>query len=319
MKVSILKPAAFAALLLIGFTSCKDDDNTTTGNVAFEVTDGPIDDTNIEGVFVTVASVKVDGEQISDFNGKQTIDLMAYQNGQTKTLGGADLAAGVYSDISLVLDYDKDASGNSPGTYVLTKDGVKHALKAGTSASSDIKINAATLDVPSSGDVTAVIDFDLRKSVRYNSGSTTSDYQFVTDSELAASTRLAMKSRSGTIKGQVTDALNLSGDKVVVYVYEKGSFTSAETNPQGSSGIMFKNAVTSAVTDSNGNYNLSYLEAGDYELHYVAYDDTDNNSQLEEKGMLVLTVLNGLNLNAITVGAGATVQLNVTVASILPL
>jgi hypothetical protein len=319
MKVSILKPAAFAALLLIGFTSCKDDDNTTTGNVAFEVTDGPIDDTNIEGVFVTVASVKVDGEQISDFNGKQTIDLMAYQNGQTKTLGGADLAAGVYSDISLVLDYDKDASGNSPGTYVLTKDGVKHALKAGTSASSDIKINAATLDVPSSGDVTAVIDFDLRKSVRYNSGSTTSDYQFVTDSELAASTRLAMKSRSGTIKGQVTDALNLSGDKVVVYVYEKGSFTSAETNPQGSSGIMFKNAVTSAVTDSNGNYNLSYLEAGDYELHYVAYDDTDNNNQLEEKGMLVLTVLNGLNLNAITVGAGATVQLNVTVASILPL
>ena len=319
MKVSILKPAAFAALLLIGFTSCKDDDNTTTGNVAFEVTDGPIDDTNIEGVFVTVASVKVDGQEISDFNGKQTIDLMAYQNGQTKTLGGADLAAGVYSDISLELDYDKDANGNTPGTYVLTKDGVKHALKAGTSASSDIKINAATLDVPSSGDVTAVIDFDLRKSVRYNSGSTTSDYQFVTDSELAASTRLAMKSRSGTIKGQVTDALNLSGDKVVVYVYEKGSFTSAETNPQGSSGIMFKNAVTSAVTDSNGNYNLSYLEAGDYELHYVAYDDTDNNSQLEEKGMLVLTVLNGLNLNAITVGAGATVQLNVTVASILPL
>ncbi|HOY04524.1 MAG TPA: DUF4382 domain-containing protein [Saprospiraceae bacterium] len=319
MKVSIFKSAAFAALLLIGFTSCKDDDNTTTGNVAFEVTDGPIDDTNIEGVFVTVASVKVDGEQISDFNGKQTIDLMAYQNGQTKTLGGADLSAGVYSDIRLVLDYDQDASGNTPGTYVLTKDGVKHALKAGASASSEIKVNAATLDVPSSGDVTAVIDFDLRKSVRYNSGSTTSDYQFVTDSELAASTRLAMKSRSGTIKGQVTDALNLSGDKVVVYVYEKGTFTSAETTPQGSSGVMFKNAVTSAVTDSNGNYNLSYLEAGDYELHYVAYDDTDNNSQLEEKGMLVLTVLNGLNLNAITVGAGATVQLNVTVASILPL
>jgi hypothetical protein len=319
MKVSIFKSAAFAAILLIGFSSCKDDETTTTGNVAFEMTDGPIDDTNIEGVFVTVASVKVNGEEISDFNGKQTIDLMAYQNGQTKTLGGADLAAGVYNDVRLVLDYDQDDDGNSPGTYVLTKDGVKHALKASAGVSNEIKISNGNLDVPSSGDVTAIIDFDLRKSVRYNSGSTTSDYQFVTDSELAASTRLAMKSRSGTIQGKVNDALNLAGDKIVVYAYEKGTFTMAETDPQGASGVMFKNAVTSDIADSNGNYTLSYLESGDYEIHFVAYDDADSNGQMEEKGALILTALDGLNLSAITVNAAATVQLNVTVAGILPL
>ena len=319
MKVSLFMSAAFAAILLIGFSSCKDDDNTTTGNVAFEMTDAPIDDTNIQGVFVTVASVMVDGEEIDDFNGKQTIDLMAYQNGQVKTLGGADLTAGTYTDIRLVLDYDKDASGNSPGTYVLTKDGVKHALKATANASNEVRIDAAALTVPETGNTTAVIDFDLRKSIRYNSGSTTSDYQFVTDSELSTATRLAVKSKSGTIKGQITDATGFSGEKVVVYVYEKGAFNASETNPQGASNIMFKNAVTSAVTDSNGNYTLSFLESGDYELHFVGYEDDDSDGQMEEKGSLVLTVLNGLNLNAVTVSAGATVQLNATVTGILPL
>lgn len=319
MKVSLFMPATFAAALLIGFGSCKEDDNTTTGNVAFEITDGPIDDTNIEGVFVTVASLKVDGEEIDDWNGKQTIDLMDYQNGEVKTLGGADLAAGVYSDVRLVLDYDQDANGNSPGTYVLTKDGVKHALKAGASVSNEIKINGATLSVPESGNTTAVIDFDLRKAVRYNSGSATSDYQFVTDTELAAAARLAMKSNSGTIKGKVTDALNISGDKIVVYAYEKGAYSSSETDPQGTSGIMFKNAVASTVADENGNYTLSFLEAGDYELHFVGYDDSNNDGQLDEKGSLVLTVLNGINLNALTVSAGATLQVNVTATALLPL
>lgn len=319
MKVSLFMSAAFAAILLIGFSSCKDE-NTTTGNVAFEMTDGPIDDTNIEGVFVTVASVKVDGEEIDDFNGKQTIDLMAYQNGEVKKLGGADLAAGTYTDVRLVLDYDQDDDGNSPGTYVLTKDGVKHALKATANASNEIKIDAATLDVPQSGNTTAVIDFDLRKSIRYNnSGSTTSDYQFVTDSELATSARLAMKSNSGTIKGKVTDGLNFAGDKIVVYAYQKGEFGSSETDPQGTSGIMFKNAVSSAVTDANGNYTLAFLESGDYELHFVGYDDDNSDGQLEEKGSLVLTVLNGLNLNSLNVSAGITVQVDVTVTAILPL
>lgn len=318
MKVSLFMPAAFAAILLTGFSSCKDDE-TTNGNVAFEITDAPIDDTNIEAVFITVASVKVDGEEIDDFNGKQTIDLMAYQNGQVKTLGGADLTAGTYNDISLVLDYDKDDDGNSPGVYVLTKDGVKHALKATGNVSNEIKIQAASLVVPQSGNTTAVIDFDLRKSVQYNPGSSTSDYQFATDTELASSTRLVVKSNTGTIKGKVTDALNFAGDKIVVYAYEKGEFNSSDTNPHGTSGIMFHNAVTSAVVDGSGNYTLSFLEAGDYELHFIGYDDGNNDGQLEEKGSLVLTVVNGLNLNALGVSAGATVQVNVTATAILPL
>ena len=51
------------------------------GSVNFEMTDAPIDDANVQGAFVTVASIKVDGENYGGFSGKQTIDLLAYQNG----------------------------------------------------------------------------------------------------------------------------------------------------------------------------------------------------------------------------------------------
>lgn len=317
MKVSMFMSAAFAAILMIGFTSCKKDQDDGSGKVFFEITDAPIDDANIEGVFITVASIKVDGREIDNFSGTQTIDLMAYQNGQVKKLGSDELDIGTYNDISLVLNYDKDDNNVSPGCYVLTKDGVKHPLKVSANDSTEIKITAASFNVRDNEDVTAVIDFDLRKAVRY--GSAPNDYRFVTDTELNAATRLVVRDNAGQVKGNVDDNLGLAGSKIVVYAYQKGAFTNAETDPQGASGIMFKNAVSSAVCDENGNYTLAFLEAGEYDLRFIGYQDANSDGKMEEKGSLVLNILGGLNLNAIVVSAESTVQLNVNVTGILPL
>lgn len=312
--------AFFAAVLTIGFTSCKKDETPSgAGRVSFEITDAPIDDANIQGVFVTAVALKVDGQEIDNFSGKQTIDLKAYQNGQVKSLGNGTLNAGTYTDVRLVLDYETDANGGSPGCYVLTKDGVKHALKASVGAANELKIGAGSLNVTDSGNTTAVIDFDLRKAIKYGNVPATGAYQFVTDAELSAATRLAVKTKTGAIKGQCNDALGLAGSKIVVYAYKKGSFSDVEKQPQGSSGIMFKNAVTSAVCDNNGNYTLSFLEAGEYELYFVGYQDANNDGKMEEKGTLVLDVLGGLSLNAVNVTAEASIQMNVTVTGILPL
>lgn len=320
MKVSLFLSAAFAAILTIGFSNCTKDENPSgTGQVSFEITDAPIDDANIQGVFVTVVAVKVDGQDIDNFSGKQTIDLMAYQNGQVKALGTGTVNAGSHSDVRLVIDYDADANGTSPGCYVLTKDGVKHAVKATAGASNEIKIGTGMLAVADNSSSTAVIDFDLRKAVKYGSTPATSTYEFVTDNELSAATRLAVKGKAGSIQGQCTDPLALAGTKIVAYAYKKGTFTDQEKLPQSSSGIMFKNAVSSDVCDANGNYMLSFLEAGQYELHFIGYQDSNNDGQFEEKGTLVLDVPGGLNLTDIAVSAEATVQLNVVVSGILPL
>ncbi|MDZ7776005.1 MAG: DUF4382 domain-containing protein [Bacteroidales bacterium] len=69
------------------FTQCSDDDdnNEEKGTVNFKMTDAPIDDADVEAVFVTVSEVKVDGEAVNGFE-KQTIDLTAYQEGNTEVV-----------------------------------------------------------------------------------------------------------------------------------------------------------------------------------------------------------------------------------------
>lgn len=309
------------ALLLISsllFVQCNKDDDDTQDNVRFEVTDAPIDDANIEGVFVTVVGVEVNGEAISNFSGTQTIDLMAYQKGEVKSLGGADLTAGSYSDVQLVLDFAHDATGNSPGCYVMTKDGTKHALDASADHDSRIKANGS-FSAPASGQATIVFDMDLRKSITYNNTGGSSDYSFVTNTEMDATTRLVVKSTAGTIKGNCADDMNQAGSRIVVYAYKKGEYTLAETLPQGTSNIRFKNAVNSAVVGSDGNFTLAFLESGNYELHFVGYEDTNSDGKLEIKGMLLLDILSSLDLSSIKVDAGANVTLNVSVSGILPL
>ena len=317
MKVSHFLMGGLAALIAFGFSSCKKDDNpSSTGKVRFELTDGPVDDANIQGVFVTVTAVKVDGSVIDGFMGKQTIDLTAYQDGQVRVLGeDSGLSAGTHNDVRLVLDYAQDASGNAPGCYVLLKNGTKQALNAGANTANEIKVEDA-LVVAADQTTAAVFDFDLRKSVTYNSGAT--QYKFVTDSELASSVRLVTRTESGMISGTCSDPLHLAGSKIIVYAYEKGAYTTAEKQPRGPSGIQFKNAVSSAAVDGEGNFTLAFLQKGTYELHFVGYEDSNNDGKLEEKGFLILDIPGGLSLDNLRVEANANLQLSLSITGLLP-
>lgn len=316
MKVSHLLMGGAAALLAFAFSNCtKDENSNADGKVRFELTDAPIDDPDVQGVFVTVAAVKVDGQEIDGFMGKQTFDLKTYQNGQVKVIGeDNDLRAGTYSDVRLVLDYDQDATGASPGCYILFKNGTKQALKTASTTSNEIKATG-TLDVAASQTTAAVFDFDLRKSIAYNNNGV---YHFATDSELSSALRLTTRAQTGTIKGEVNDLFGQSGSKIVVYAYKKGTYNASEKQPQGASGIKFKNAVSSAIVGEGGNFTLAFLEAGDYELHFVGYDDANDDGKIEEKGMLVLDILGGLDLNSLRLDASATLQLDLTITGILP-
>jgi len=288
------------------FPACKKDDSDTPTTASVEITDGPIDDTNVKAVFVTVADVKIDGKSWSGFKGKTTFDLSAYQNGQTKLLGDGELDAQSYDEITLVLDTETDASGNAPGCYVLDATNVKHKLEGGTSK--EIKAKGSFV-ADATAKSTAVIDFDLRKSLTYSNSATT-DYAFVTDAEISSALKLTTKGTTGTIKGTCTDAISDS-EKIVVYAYEKGEFDlNTEKQGQGSSQIQFKNAVTSAVIGQNGSFQLSFLEKGDYELHFVSYTDANNDGKLEAKGELQVSLAGDFNLLNLILNAGGTVDLS---------
>ncbi len=292
--------------------SCSKDDNEMdmsgeTYNTTFKITDAPIDNARVEGVFVTLADVRVDGRSLEGFS-RTTVNLAALVNGQTETLGNLDLAARSYSNIELILDYDTDAQGNAPGCYVALANGAKDKL---TAASDRISVSDA-FEVFAKTANEVVLDFDLRKTVREEQGSLESNFEFVSMSELSAGIRTVNEESTGRISGVANDAENTS-DRIVVYAYEKGTFDAeTETRGQGESEVTFKNAVTSSVVNSNnGSYTLSFLEEGEYELIFASYNR--DGDAFFFNTLLQAESTTGLNLGAISVTSALQISANVTI------
>lgn len=313
MTISKLFPTVLAALFgtTLLFTACEKDENAATdGQLSIEMTDGPIDDAAVKGVFVTVAEVKVDGQTFYGFSGKKTINLLDYQQGNVTALGLGNIEAGSYQSITLALDHQTDASGNSPGCYVLTADNVRHSLSA---TAGQTLILAKNFAVEAGKKTELVIDFDLRKAVQYQDGAG-DKYDFVAAADLQAALRLVVKNTTGSIEGACQNSL-VSTDKIIVYAYKKGEFN-REAEMQIQNGVAFKNAVSSAVVGNDGNFRLAFLEAGEYELHFAAYKDNNSDGRLDLQGTLLLNSL--INLESIRLGANAEIQLDILVTGILP-
>jgi hypothetical protein len=311
------KEFLFISLLfsLMIFAACSKDDDSDSlnGQLKLEITDAPSDDANIEGVFVTIAEVRVDGKAVEGFN-KTTINLMAYQNGNTHLLFDKGMEAKAYSRISLILDMETDANGGTPGCYVLKTDQTKHKL-SGFSGVIDLDYD---FEVKGNQETRLVVDFDLRKSIQRSSEGE-SDYAFVSQTNMQNSVRLVNSSRAGIISGNCTDAVSES-DLIIVYAYHKGSFNrEVETQGSAQTNLKFHNAVSSAKVNANGNYQLHFLEEGEYELHFASYKRNAQNGRLELQGSLMLDVLSSVNLDAVQVNAASSTTVNVLVTGLLPI
>jgi len=309
MKLRNLFKTGLVVLSLGAVVSCSKDDETSPSengkyNTEVAMTDAPIDDANVKAAFITVADVKVDGQSLEGFQ-KTTIEISSLTNGETQTLGNIDLASGAKSDIVLVLASDTDASGNAPANYIVTANDETKALVA---VANEISINDS-FNVEEASDNRMVLDFDLRKAI-VAEGST--GYKFVSNSELSNSVRVVNEINAGTISGTVTGD---SSAKTVVYAYEKGAFNASESQ-SNESGVQFENAVSSTVV-SGSDFGLYFMEAGDYELHFASYSDSDSDGKLEFNGLLNATTASDLNVLNIAVGANAEVNLNIIIAGFL--
>ncbi len=318
-KISLV--AIFLATLMV--QSCKKNDDSvnpnntnsgTQGTLSVEITDAPSDDANVKGTFVTITEVRVDGKKFNGFNGKKTIELSAYQNGNVAALGLGNINAGSYGNISLILDNATDQNGNSPGCYTMTTDNMKYNLMSSASGQTEV-VSSKAFEVKENQQNNLVLDFDLRKAVMDENGSAKGGYKFVSSGELNAATRVLVKAQAGAIKGNCAN-YNESNSKLVVYAYKKGNYNTSETKAQGSGNIQFKNATTSCLADGNGNYNLAFLEEGDYEVHFSTYKNNGSGQFVLQN---MLNVNSVLNLNSISVKANTSVTLNVNILGFLPL
>jgi len=308
LKFTVLVTMIVFSLAMI---QCSDDneDADGTGRLKVKMTDAPSDDANVKGTFITVSEVKIDGKAVEGFR-SQTIEISDYQQGNAKLIIDEDVEAKVYSKLTLVLEYQNDDAGNSPGCYVLTDDDVKHQLEA--SATGEVTVDKS-FQVTAGSMTELVVDFDLRKSVVRDGGSS-GEYKFVTSAEMKAAVRLANEGKCGVIKGKINSSMS-ANESAVVFAYLKGQYNeSTETQAQGTSGVMFARAMTSAKVNADGSYQLSFLEEGDYEVHVASYKK-DNAGKVTFRSMLnASSTTSGVLLNNIVIRAKSQISLNIDIS-----
>lgn len=312
-NVSWTRALIFAGALLMMLGCDSSNEPMGLGDVEFQVTDAPSDDASIQSVFVTVADIKVDGQSVNGFT-RTTFDLKAYREGAVKVLATTKLASRNYSSITLVLDTDTDANGAAPGCYVLTNTGAKFKLR--TNGTINVVVSKSW-NIAANSKSTVVLDFDLRKAIRTDTDQNIR-YQFVSNDNLNASVRLVARERTGTINGNYTEQVNTNSDMIVAYAYKKGTYNAnVETSTQGEDAIRFRNAVTSAMVNSDltHSFKLAFLEEGDYEIHFASYQQEAGTGQFTFQSMLqAATAVNGSLGDQVTIQAGATVSVVSTIS-----
>lgn len=310
MKLKNLFKTGLVVLSLGVIVSCTKDDETSPSengkyNTDVVLTDAPIDDANVNAAFITIADVKVDGQSIEGFQ-KITVEISSLTNGKTQSLGNLDLSSGSKSDIVLVLA-NENTAGNGPGNYIVTSN---NEVKALTMASNEISVNDSFI-VEEINDNKMVLDFDLRKAIVANG---TSDYKFVSNSELSNSVRVVNTVNAGSISGTVTGD---NSAKTVLYAYKKGTYSNSESQAN-ESGVQFANAVSSTEVNSN-NFSLHFMESGKYELHFASYEDTNDDGSLEFKGLLEASTASELSLLNLSVTSNTQVSVAVIITGFLGL
>ena len=247
--------------LISGCGGGSSDTSVSTGTVSLSLTDAPIDDENVEGVYVTFDALRYqykdsnESWQDVDLNESRTINLLELQEGNTTMLNRVELPAGEILHVRFDL--------NISNCYITFNDGspTQMLVMASEEQTGYKSTNGFVISAGGTTNITA--DFDVRKSVTVskNGNANTPEYK------LKPTIRLIDNIEVGEINGTMTLDANVSS-KVIVYAYEDETFDSTESNATNN----FGNAIVS--TDAtDGDYILPWLTTGVYDL--VAVETTN--------------------------------------------
>lgn len=317
MKKKAIFISMMTAVMAFLFVSCSDDDDN--GDVSAEnynakvyITDAPIDNAEVDAVFVTITDIQIDGQSLSGFE-KTTIELSALTNGQTQLLGDLDLEAREYDSIDIILATDTDANGDSPANYVVVDGSTKIALDP---ASETINVDE-DVDIAAQDTNEIILDVDLRKAIVTDEAN--GGYNFASQTQLNNSVRVENTLNTGMVTGAVSNDTGNEESIMVAYAYEAGSFTETEAE-ENTAGVRFSNAETSSVVaEGSSDFSLHFLEADTYEIKFASYSDMDGDGTLEFEGMVNAETESGVTLDNVEVTADGEVNLVITLLTILPL
>mgnify|MGYP005835895687 CR=1 FL=1 len=248
LGIAVLALLAAGALLTV---SCSTSEDTSL--VAFKLTDAP-DTSGITNVKVTVSEIKVnesadaaDGPggswKVLSLDPAKEVDLLTLSNGVTEELGELAISGGTQvNQIRLMVNSAK----------VSLDDGQNYSEL--TVPSKSIKIVNA-FQVPLSGSISIVLDFDVSKSIVK-----TGIGQYI----LKPAIRSIVENEAGWITGSAPAGST-------VYAYEDGDYTegtepTTSTSTDSDGTPAFPNAYSSTLVKSDGTFKLAFLDPGTYDL-----------------------------------------------------
>jgi hypothetical protein len=318
MKTQIKNQARnlLLTLMTIGlvflFQSCTKENMKNFNSVRIEATDAPIDDAQIEAVFVTITEVKVDGKQIDGFN-KSTIQLSALVEGKTEILGEAETEAESINQIEVTIDFDNNAENGGPGTFVLLKDGSIDVLGSG---STEIVLNK-NFDLSGESNSSIVVDFDLRKMIGRTEDK---GYELDASLELDSEIKAMVKGNAGSLEGSIDNA-DSTNSTFIAFLYVEGEFNASAEKQEDQMGRNFLNAEASTKVNADGSFKFGFVEEGEYDLIIIEFEDKDNDGEMEVKGQVKISSQTDINgtLGGIKVEGNSNTDVDIEVDALFPL
>ena len=269
-KYSIILFLAILSVSAFMISSCQKDTQGTKGTLHLSLTDAPIDEYDITGVYITITGIEYNrGDEwhvFEEFEGPQVFNLLDLTEGVSAPLGIFELEPGTYNQIRFMLDIANMGDGipSNPGCYLEFGGDPENIQPLFVPSGGQTGYKAVgEFIIPENGDLYLMADFDVRKSVVVagNSG------MFI----LKPTIRLVVEDRSGNIEGTL---LNTVEDvEYVVYAYADGTYEETEAAEPADDNPRFPNAITSDLVELEGEehvFFLGFLHAGVYDLVLVS-------------------------------------------------
>jgi hypothetical protein len=250
--------AVIGAMVLAACSSGGSD-----ATVQFDITDAPVASDAVKEVYVTFSSLEINDSTSAGDGGSgwtsvpidatREYELLSLTNGLSAALGSIEMTGGTrinqirfgISNLELVTDADAATGVRTPITLA---------------SSTGLKIVNA-FDIPLSGNVTVVADFDVRKSL-VDTG---------TGYKMKPVLRAVVEGEAGEIHGTAP-----AGYLVFAYESVLGSDIDLTfTDPANDAdSAVYDDAYTSAAVVADGTYTLAFMDSGSYDLVLVKATDS---------------------------------------------
>jgi hypothetical protein len=235
------------------------------GTISISVTDAPVDDASQVMVrFASLDLIPDDGDDVNIDLGNRAIDLLSLSDGaSTALITNQEIDTGTYTGIRFNLNA---TSTSQDGSFIITSTGEQFPLVL-PNDSDDLLTIQRNFTVSDDGNLSLVVDFDLRASVIQ--GSRVYTFRPVL--------RVVDNSTVGIITGTLdTNLVPLNTCDPFIYIYSGSDIVPDDIDSADDLDPVVSVPVKLNVSSGTYRYRASFLEAGNYTVAYTCQGALDN-------------------------------------------